>query len=127
MDCFEQLAWTIGWESEDPALAALHFYTVASFNLQHPAQFTDEALAGLRSLYLEAVDAGWTNEQVRRRAVERGAGQRQVLRPAADRRPALKRWSRTIDDVYLPDQPEGAAERVRDWVAAIRRELASEG
>lgn len=123
MGCFEQLAWTIGWESEDPELLALHFYTVASFNMQHPAQFTDETLAGLRSLYIEAVDAGWTGEQVRRRAVEVGTGQAKVLRPESERRPVLRRWSRTIADVYWPEQPAGAAERVRAWVAAVRAEL----
>ena len=49
MTCQEQLAVVLGWESEDPELSNLHFYTVASFNLQHPAQFTDEALTELRT------------------------------------------------------------------------------
>jgi hypothetical protein len=35
-----------------------------------------------------------------------------------------KAWSRrTIADVYTPGRPEGAAARVRDWAAAVRREV----
>jgi hypothetical protein len=123
LSCFEQMAQVLGWEGQDPELAAMHFLTVASYNLQHPAQFTDSALAGLTALYVEAVDGGWTNAQTRRRAVEMGTGQGKVLRPEAERRPVLKAWSKTIADVYLPDQPEGAPARVRAWVAAIRPSL----
>jgi hypothetical protein len=46
-----------------------------------------------------------------------------VLKPESERRPALRRWSMTIADVYIPDQPQGAAARVRAWAAAIRREI----
>lgn len=123
LSCFEQMAQVLGWEGQDPELAAMHFLTVASYNLQHPAQFTDAALAGLKALYREAVDGGWTNAQTRRRAVEMGTGQAKVLRPEAERRPVLKTWEKTIGDVYLPTQPEGAVERVRAWVAAIRPSL----
>jgi hypothetical protein len=30
-----------------------YFLTVASYNLQHPAQFTDEAINGLRATFIE--------------------------------------------------------------------------
>jgi hypothetical protein len=46
-----------------------------------------------------------------------------VLKPEAERRPVLRQWSLTIADVYLPDQPQGAAERVKAWAASIRREF----
>lgn len=123
LSCFEQMAQVLGWEGQDPELAALHFLTVASYNLQHPAQFTEAALAGLKALYVEAVDGGWTNAQTRRRAIEMGTGQTKVLRPEAERRPVSKAWSKTIADVYVPDQPVGASGRVRAWVAAIRPAL----
>lgn len=123
LDCREQLAWLIGWEQQDPALAAAHFYTVATFNLQHPAQFTPEALAGLRALFIEAVDGALAGPEVRRRAVAGGLGESKVLRPEAERRPVLRAWPITIADVYLPDHPAGAADRVWAWARAVRAEL----
>jgi hypothetical protein len=41
----------------------------------------------------------------------------------AERRPVLRAWTRTIADVCIPDRPHGAAARVREWAAAVRREL----
>jgi hypothetical protein len=123
LSCFEQMAQVLGWEGQDPELAALHFLTVASYNLQHPAQFTEPALAGLKALYVEVVDGGWTNAQTRRRAVEMGTGQAKVLKPEAERRPVFKAWPMTVADVYLPDQPEGAPGRVKAWAATIRASL----
>jgi hypothetical protein len=102
---------------------AEHFLTVASYNLQHPAQFTEEALADLRTALIERLDQGVPVQVLRRRAAQRYGGQKRVLRPEAERRPVLRRWRMTIADVYLPAQPQGAAERVRRWAAAIRSEL----
>jgi len=47
-----------------------------------------------------------------------------VLKPEHERQPMLRQWAMTIAEVYLPDQPQGAAERVRAWAAVIRREIA---
>jgi hypothetical protein len=58
MSCWEMLGAIIAWEYRDPALMAEHFLTVASYNLQHPAQFTAAALAGLRAIFLERLDHG---------------------------------------------------------------------
>jgi hypothetical protein len=123
MTCWEQLGALIAWEYQDPELLAEHFLTVASYNLQHPAQFTAEALGGLRSAFIERLDANLPVVDIRRRTGRAYAGSKRVLRPEAERRPVLRLWSMTIADVYLPGQPEGAAERVRAWAAAIRREL----
>jgi hypothetical protein len=123
MTCWEQLGAILAWEAHDPELAAEHFLTVASYNLQHPAQFADAALAGLRSALIERLDSNLPVAEIRRRAGRANAGSRRVLRPAAERRPVLRRWGMSIADVYLPDQPAGAAARVRAWAAAIRREL----
>lgn len=48
-NCFEQLGVILLWEQNDKELAGEHFVTVAAYNLQHPAQFTDESIVGLRS------------------------------------------------------------------------------
>jgi hypothetical protein len=120
MSCWDQLGLLLAWEYEDPELQAEHFLTVASYNLQHPAQFTDAAIAGLRAVFIEYLDQGLSVAEVRRRVGRPAAGQARVRRAPADRRPTLRPWSMTIGDVYLPDQPSGAAVRVRAWAASIR-------
>jgi len=123
MTCWEQLGALLAWEAQDPELLAEHFLTVAAYNLQHPAQFADEALAGLRAAFLGRLDNGLPVAEIRRRAGRASAGSKRVLKPESERRPVLRRWSMTIADVYIPGQPEGAAARVRAWTNAIRREL----
>ena len=123
MGCREQLGAVLAWEAHDPALAAEHFLTVASYNLQHPAQFAEPALAGLRAGLIDYLDHGVPVSELRRRAGRAFGGAQRVLKPEAERRPALRRWRTTIADVYLPEQPAGAAERVRQWAGAIRADL----
>jgi Family of unknown function (DUF5946) len=123
MSCWEQLGALLAWEADDPELAAEHFLTVACYNLQHPAQFTDEALAGLRAAFTDRLDIGVAVAELRRRASRQFDGPRRVLKDASERRPVLRPWSTTIAGVYLPGHPEGAAERVRAWAGAVRREL----
>lgn len=123
MSCWEQLGALIAWEWADPELLAEHFSTVACYNLQHPAQFTAEALAGLRTALIDRLDRGTPAAELRQRAGRAFGGTRRVLRPEAERRPVLRRWPLTIADVYLPQQPAGAADRVRAWAAAVRAEL----
>ena len=125
--CWEQLGALLAWEWQDPALAAVHFLTVASYNLQHPAQFTDEALAGLRAAFSEHLDQGIAVAEVRRRVSSITEGKTRVRKPEADRRPVLRPWPMTIADVYLPDQPQGAADRVRAWAAVICQRMKDEG
>jgi hypothetical protein len=123
LNCWEQLGLLIAWEYDDAELQAEHFLIVAAYNLQHPAQFTSEVLAGLQAVFIERLDHGLTIAEIRRRVGQMAAGSRRVLRDEAERHPTLRSWSMTIADVYLPDQPQGAAGRVRAWAASIRREL----
>jgi hypothetical protein len=123
MNCWHMLGGIIGWEACDPELVAEHFLTVACYNLQHPAQFTDATLAGLRAVFTERLDHGLGIAEIRRRVGQAAQGAARVLRPEAERTPVLRQWAITVADVYLPGRPEGAAARVRAWAAAIRREL----
>jgi hypothetical protein len=123
MTCWEQLGLLFTWEYKDPALQAEHFLTVAAYNLQHPAQFTDDALAGLRALFIEHLDNALAITEIRHRVGQAAAGSNRVLRSDAERKPRLRVWSMTIADVCLPDSPEGAATRVRAWAASIRKAL----
>jgi hypothetical protein len=123
LGCWEQLGMLLAWEGDDPELRAEHFLLVASYNLQHPAQFTDEALANLRSALIDRLDKGVAVQELRQRAARRFEGKTRVLKPASERHPVLHEWGMTIADVYTPEHREGAADRVRAWAAAIRREL----
>lgn len=125
MTCWEMLGAILAWEFQDPELMAEHFLTVASYNLQHPAQFTDEALAGLRIAILDYLE-GLAVPELRRRASRAYEGSHRVLKPEAERKPTRKHWSVTVADVYLPDHPEGAAARVRAWGASIAAVLRGE-
>jgi hypothetical protein len=113
----------IAWEAQDAELLAEHFLTVTSYNLQHPAQFTTAALTGLRAVFIERLDQGLAVAEIRRRVGKAAAGATRVLKPENERRPELRQWTKTIADAYLPEQPHGAAARVRAWAASIRREL----
>jgi hypothetical protein len=123
LSCWEQLGAILAWEWQDPELQGVHFLTVASYNLQHPAQFTAEALAGLREQFIAHLDHGVSVAEIRRRIGRSATGATRVLKPEAERQPVLKRWPMTIADVYIPDQPGGAAGRVKAWAASIRQEL----
>jgi hypothetical protein len=113
----------LAWEGQDAALLAEHFLTVASYNLQHPAQFTDAALAGLRAVFIARCDQGLGIAEIRRRITRVASGTTRVRKSEAERRAVLRQWTMTIADVYLPERPQDAAARVQAWSAAIRREL----
>jgi hypothetical protein len=113
----------LAWEYDDPELQAEQFLTVACYNLQHPAQLSEATLAGLRAIFIEKLDHGLAVAEIRRRVGKAAACATRVLKPEEERRPVLRQWAMTIADVYLPDQPTGAAVWVRAWAAFIRRAL----
>ena len=121
--CWDQFGQLLAWEADDAELRAVHFLSVASYNLQHPAQFTDDAIAGLRQSYIDHLDRGIPVAEIRRRASSAFEGSKRVRRDEASIRPVLRAWPMTIADVYHRAQPEGAAERVRRWARAIRSQL----
>lgn len=116
LTCRERFELLLAWEGDDDALRGQHFLTVASFNLQHPAAFTDEARAGLEDALDGYLDGRLTIADIRRRA-SRAA---RVHRPADEVRPRRRDWPMTIDAVVAPGQPAHAATRVRAWAESIR-------
>ncbi len=98
--------------------------TIIQLDLDAFFCFTEATLAGLRAVFIERLNHGLGSVVIRRRAGKAAAGATRVLKLEHERQPVLRQWAMTIADVYLPVQPEGAAERVRAWAAAIRRELA---
>ena len=121
--CRDQLGQLLAWEVDDAELRGMHFLTVASYNLQHPAWFTDEAIAGLRQAYIDHLERGVPVAEIRRRASAAFEGSKRVRRNEASTRPVARTWPMTIADVYHGGEPHGAAERVRRWARAIRSAL----
>jgi hypothetical protein len=126
LDCWGQLGQLIVWEWEDPELLAEHFLTVSSYNLQHPAQFTDEAIHALRDAYIDYLDKGVSISEIRRHISNTAEGSVKVLKPVHERDVVFRSWSETIGSVYIPDKPQGAVVRVREWAKSIRNELTLE-
>ena len=120
LECWDMLGQLIAWEADDAELRAEHFLTVASYNLQHPARFTDDAIAGLRQSYVDYLDRGMSIPEIRRRASAAFDGPKRVRREESSLRPALRTWPMTIADVYATGGPTGAAARVRAWARGIR-------
>ncbi|MBX3047947.1 MAG: hypothetical protein KIT46_07035 [Anaerolineales bacterium] len=121
--CWGLLGAVIAWEMYDADLQAEHFKIVASYNLQHPAQFHADPLADLQAAYIEQIDLGLPASQIRKRMGGAFEGERRVLKDPAERQPVLRTWKMTIADVYAHGQAEGAAQRVRQWAASLRAEL----
>lgn len=93
LTCWEMLGMLIAWEYDDPELQAEHFLTVACYNLQYPAQFTEATLAGLQTVFIERLDYGLGIAEIRRRVGKAAAGATRVLKPEAERRPVLRQWT----------------------------------
>ena len=127
LDCWGQLGLILSWEGENPALAAQHFLTVACWNLQHPAQFTDAALDGLRAAFVAHLDEGTAVPEIRRRMGALVAGTTRVLRREPDRHPIQRLWAFNVADVCAGGNSSGAAPRVRTWAETIRAALGSPG
>lgn len=115
LNCWWQMGAICGWEADDPALQAVHFHTVATFNLQHPAQFLPEVLAGLQALHHDVLTQGLPPKEMRRRMGQPA----KVLRPPEQRTPVARAWRMTVADVYAGGRREGAAERVKAWAASL--------
>ncbi len=105
----------------------MHFLSVAAYNLQHPAQFDDEALAALRVAFVEHFDNGVSVAEIRKRNGTSFAGARRVLKREAERKPTLRTWRLTIAYVFAGGSPARVALRVQKWAAAVRQDLVEGG
>ena len=112
------LAEVIGWEWGYPELGAKHFLTVASYNLQHPDQFTDDAIEQLRAAFIQHLEEDVPVDHIRRMQARRYNGTKRVSKPVSDHH-LLRSWPMTIADVYREGRT-GSADRVVVWTKTIR-------
>lgn len=123
LTCRERFHALLAMEGQDPALAAEHFFTVACYNLQHPSQFTPEAIEGLKSSLAGLLDKTLTIKEIRQRTSAEYNGPKKVLQSTWGRTVTLRLWKMTTADVYRHFTPGGTAERVKAWAESVRREL----
>ena len=124
LTCRGRLELLLAWEVDDEGLRKLHFLTVAAYNLQHPATFTDEARVGLEEAFCGYLGGRLTIADIRRRAAGVNGATR-VRRARNEVHPERRRWPMTIDAVAVPGQPAYAAARVRAWAESVRDTLAA--
>ena len=101
-------------------LSIPHFQTAASFTLQHPVRFIDQAIPQLRTTFLEAMHGASSLNGLRRRMGRRFQGGKRVLRPVADRHPVTREWEFTIANVQNAGRAEGAESRVTCRATTVR-------
>ncbi len=123
LTCRERFHVMLVMEGQDPELASCHFLTVACYNLQHPSQFTAEALERLRYALKGFLDRTVTIDEIRQRTSFEHDGPKKVQRPAWGQQIILNRWTMTTADVCRPFQTQGTADRVKQWAESIRREI----
>jgi hypothetical protein len=124
-DLFHQLLVLEGGFPGAPG-SILHFYAVASYNLQHPdsSGLAADALAGLRRNLADALDGTIRLPELRARARRAADGPTRVLRRAGDAPPAWRRggWAVTVADL-LDATAESYPALVTGWARAVRAGL----
>ena len=122
LTCRARLELLLAWEADDPTLRELHFLTVASYNLQHPAVFTDQARLGLERAFAGYLEGRLSIARIRRQAAAVNGATR-VHRPQSDVHPVQRSWAITIDCVAVPGHAVEAPDRVRAWAESIHHAL----
>ena len=124
LSCSEQFGYLLAWEHNDPALFALHFWTVSCYLLQHRSYYTTEAYDDLVGLFRDAYDNGWSNSRILKR--NRSLTERSKIKitnpvPIEQRQMDLRHWPMTVGDVYAAGEPN-AVEQIKKWRNTIRRD-----
>jgi hypothetical protein len=109
----------IGWEYADPELLKKHFLTVASYNLQHPSQFTDEAIQGLKTSLGNYLSGKEGVREIRAKNSIAYDGAKRVRKPEPERIIVSRSWPMTISDVYMSHDSHGAAHRAQVWAESV--------
>jgi hypothetical protein len=121
-EAFEEL---ISREFQDPVCGQVHHLTVLCYDLQHPLQFTREALEWSRAALQAAVEQGVSPVELRRFARRQFSGKAKpkVTRQAQPEEAAPRiHWRMTALDV-LGESAEGHNQRVEAWARSVLEDL----
>ena len=126
--CFHAL---LAFENERPAaFGAVHHLTVATYYLQHPAGYTNEALAHWREIVGKALN-GVPIRELRELSGRRFGGAKRVREPGSIA-PAWwpTAWPIAIQDVFVPGMAADVdtyVHRAREWGRATLAALDAAG
>lgn len=120
--CREKFESMLALEFEGLAVfGTVHHVTVICFNLQHPAAFSDEALAWMRSTLRAIVEEGLSPAELRERSHKQFNGQVKVLKKMP-KSPHKVEWSMTAMGVRT-DSPEVYVSDVMAWAKSTLNDL----
>lgn len=125
LSCWEQFGYLLSWEQRNPKLYELHFWTVSSYMLQHPSNFTKEGYDLTRSLFCDAYDYHWETPYILKKNREATTNKTFKITnpvPVAERERVLKTWGMTVSDVYAAGE-KNAVDHVLKWRTSIRNEF----
>jgi hypothetical protein len=106
------------------AFGAVHHITVAAYSLQHPHNYSRDAIRMWRVIIAESLDGLSTPANFLQRARAQFSGGVRVREPGAvppDGWPHL--WPATAADVVGSTDADDHIERVRQWAESIRSTL----
>lgn len=124
LTCHQQYERILALEYQDPGgVGALHHLTVLCYVVQHPNQYSSEALAWASNMLEAILEFGLSGAEVRRRAREVFAPEARQWRVTRSLRPTGSlsepiRWRMTVADVAFGD-PAGHTQRVLRWAQAV--------
>lgn len=126
--CRDNFHALLALEAEVPGAAGsiVHFFTVATYNLQHPVSmgFTVAALHGLREAHARALDGTGSVKQLRAVVKAGAAAAGRVTRRTGEPVPDWPTggWSMTCRDV-IEGGVAAFPERIREWAKSVREKL----
>ena len=121
-DCRDKFGEMLALEFEDPTVfGAVHHITVICYNIQHPATFTEESLAWMRSSLRAIIVDGLSPTELRKQVRKKTRGDVQVKRHTP-KEPVQMHWSMTVSDIRM-ENPEIYCEDIKAWARSILKEL----
>ena len=122
--CYELFGFPLVWEHNDPKLYELHFWLVSCYMIQHPSNYTEEGYKHLVNLFIDAYDNNWDTPYIlkKNREIVKSVGKITNPIPNEERKRELRRWSMTIEDIYLGGE-QNAIENINKWKEQIINDL----
>jgi hypothetical protein len=123
LTCRQVFEAALALEYENPRVfGRVHHFTVTCYNLQHPSQYTPDALDLMEKGLRELVKGDIQPADLRAVMGRTFSGSQKVVRkePAPAR---LRRWNRTTADLVIDGGADAFVESVRQWARSIVEEM----
>ena len=122
--CRDKFGEMLALEFEDPTVfGAVHHITVICFNIQHPATFTEESLAWMKSSLRAIIVDGLSPTELRKQVRKKTKGGVQVKHHKEPlEEPLRTHWSMTVADIRT-EKPEVYCEDIKAWARSMLKDL----